>query len=267
VSYWYVLVDDSECSAPSETVVWDSWIFLSPVIAHDGNTNLCPGDSSVIYVPFPGPVIFQWFKNFQPIEGANSVEYWVTEPGFYTVSVAYPLCPDYWLSSGIGPEFFFYDVVAPVISLSTEGGEPQLSIPSGENVQWFLDGEEIEGANEINYTPLANGVYTVSAIDDNGCISTSAPYDFNSLSAVIAIPENDLVVYPNPFSKSLNIVSAIKGSIRISDLTGKEVFQANYSNLGTAKELNLDLLNKGIYMLEFTGTDGSRKVSKLMKRE
>lgn len=266
VSYWYVETADAGCTEASGTVWWDSWVFQNPAVAHDANTMLCPGDSSLVEMPFPGPAFFQWSNNFVEIPGATSAQHWVTEPGMYTVAVAYAECPELWLSSGIGPDFQFYNVTPLGITVEDVEGETTLTASHGNDIQWYLDGEPIEGATNTELIPEVNGIYSATATDANGCLLESEPVQVGSLSAAAAFA-SALNVYPNPFADNLHIETGnvrVK-QVRIFDLTGKPVLSEIRSTSGNFV-LNLSEVARGIYFVEITSEDGLRHAVKVMKR-
>ncbi len=266
VSYWYVEVDDAECTTPSSTVVWDSWVFAPIAISHESNTTFCPGDSSLVENAFNGPTAFQWFKDFEPIEGANSAQYWVTEPGYYTLEASYPTCPDYWMSSGLGPDFEHYQTTPPEISLETVEVTDVLNSSSGVAPQWYLNGEEIEGAIAQTYTPEVAGSYTVSIVDPNGCTVFSEPFQYGTVSTRENSGRDQIQVYPNPFQDQLMLKTPANhaGTIRLFDLTGKEMHSAILIP-GTVNTIETIQLKPGIYMVETILDNGDRKIQKAVK--
>ncbi len=54
------------------------------------------------------------------------------------------------------------------------------SEPSG--IQWYLNGNIINGATSQYYTPVQNGNYTLMYTDSNGCSSTSPVYYFGTVN-------------------------------------------------------------------------------------
>jgi len=268
VTYWYVETDDSECTEPSPTVVWDSWIFAPIAISHDPNTTLCPADSSLIESAFNGPSNFQWYQDFLPIEGATESQYWVTEPGYYTLQASYPQCPNYWLSSGVGPEFNEYLVELPEISAQTIDSEVILFIESGSNIQWYIDGTAIEDANELNYTAVETGVYTVTIVDGNGCTLESEGFILKALSDGHTYMDDATIAFPNPFSDYLQIKTAQPTHLinyKLFSLTGK-LLKSGSCNAQTEYSIrDLNNLNPGMYILEFSPNNGMSKNLKLVK--
>ncbi|MFN3754020.1 T9SS type A sorting domain-containing protein [Flavobacterium sp.] len=61
---------------------------------NNGNMLLCPGGSftASIFMPYDSGI--QWYKNGEPISGANQMEYLITGPGIYHVVAAPSFCPD-----------------------------------------------------------------------------------------------------------------------------------------------------------------------------
>jgi hypothetical protein len=251
VSYWYVIVDDEICTDPSPTVVWDSWVFAPVAISHDFPTAFCPGDSSLIENAFNGPVNFQWYQDFSPIEGATESSYWVTEPGYYTLQAAYPECPNYWLNSGLGPDFSLYTPQIPEIALEMFEGTSQLSVEGITGIQWYFEDQPIEGATEASLIPEEDGVYTVSGTDENGCEVVSEPFLFTSLSAREEMVASIAVVYPNPARDevSVSLKEETIQTVHIYDATGKLVMTPELIASEDLVRFNIDQLIPGSYLL------------------
>lgn len=51
-----------------------------------------------------------------------------------------------------------------------------ITVPNGDLVQWYLDGNAIAGANDSIFNASANGNYTVKIIDTTGCDANSLAY-------------------------------------------------------------------------------------------
>ena len=68
---------------------------------------------------------------------------------------------------------------------------------------WYLDGIETGGV--INGVIMQSGEYTLTVTDDLGCEQSSSALQANlSINDVI---ENNILVYPNPANKAINITS------------------------------------------------------------
>lgn len=84
----------------------DSWAWSGLVLFSDLNDDvvfdpdtesflLCQGGSFELSINSPPyDANITWFKDGEPIDGANSSSYTVTSPGFYNVSAAPSFCPD-----------------------------------------------------------------------------------------------------------------------------------------------------------------------------
>jgi len=115
--------------------------------------------------------------------------------------------------------------------------------------QWFNGEIPIPGANDQYYvTTKIPGVYTVEAIDNNGCKTMSNEISLGSTKS--------LVVYPNPANSSFNIVISDvpvgKIRIKINDVAGTEVMNLNTekSDFEFFKEISTSDLDNGIYFVQ-----------------
>ena len=68
------------------------------------------------------------------------------------------------------------------------GNSLLLTSSAASGNQWFLNGNNISGANAITYTATNAGDYTVTTSTVNGCIKTSTPTTLNITSASINYP-------------------------------------------------------------------------------
>ncbi len=112
----------------------------------------------------------------------------------------------------------------PVITLS--GNTLTSSAATGN--QWNISSSPINGEVNQTYQVVANGSYTVTVTDNNGCSATSDPMVVSNIGiAVYNSPLASLAVYPNPYSDAVNIVySLVKESqvrIEIYNMLGEKV--------------------------------------------
>ncbi|MFT5025150.1 MAG: hypothetical protein ACI9L7_001089 [Candidatus Azotimanducaceae bacterium] len=244
VVYFYVESTINGCAEASPTVVWDGWVFNNPAVSHPAILTYCEGEEILISNAFPGPTTFQWYQNGNPIDGATDEDYFVTESGTYVLNVTYPTCPDFELTSGIGPTFSFIATEIPVLTES--GGS--ISSTSATSYEWYLNGEAIIGANEQSYIPTESGEYFVAIIDSNGCEAQSDPLDF-VLVGVPEIKESALSIFPNPVNGHLNLISNDKplGQILIYDALGQKVFVDVINDINTT--IDFSIFNTGLYYL------------------
>ncbi len=223
LAYFYVEATDDGCAEPSQTVVWDSWVFAGVVIAHDPQSEYCMGDSALIEIGFQGPAFFQWFRDGLPIPDATESKYWVKTSGTYTLSAAWPECPNFYISSGVGPTFDFIPTTPPEIT----SNDTILTASYGNSFQWFFEGVQIPGATTSTFQPFVQGFYTVLITDDNGCSVSSEPFFFAISSSREPIDgKQSFTVFPNPAAGDITLNNHIgqKCNVEIYDQTGKILF-------------------------------------------
>lgn len=83
------------------------------------------------------------------------------------------------------------------------------STVNGSEYQWYLNGNIITDANNINYIPTISGEYTVEVFFSNGCPTLSNSYSFNyqlsSNTELLPISYLMHQNYPNPFNPTTQI--------------------------------------------------------------
>ena len=129
--------------------------------------------------------------------------------------------------------------------------------------QWFNGTTPIIGANNQYYvTSKIPGIYTVKAIDKNGCKNMS-----NEIR--IGVTKSPLV-YPNPakssFNISINDVPVGEVLIRMIDASGSEVMKLNTekSDFEFSKEISVSDLDKGFYLVQVTVNEIYLYIVKIM---
>ncbi|MEX2485077.1 MAG: T9SS type A sorting domain-containing protein [Brumimicrobium sp.] len=135
----------------------------------------------------------------------------------------------------------------------------------GYSYQWYLDGTPISGETSTSHTPITPGLYTVTAVDTNGCFSTSEEFDLEDLGL------NNLELlgfnmYPNPASDQVKIVfdpSVELESVSLLDLTGRTLI--NESNIDNSSiVLNVADQTSGVYIVALKVISGQTYTSKLV---
>lgn len=130
--------------------------------------------------------------------------------------------------------------------------------------QWYLNGQAIEGAGSALHIPIANGAYTLSVTDENGCIGQSDTVWIEGLGIqnLSAIP--GLSVYPNPVYTLLYVQSERDGILSIRDIAGKTV-GSTIQLMPGSNSIDVQALPAGIYILTCT-TSGGRSIFKMTKQ-
>lgn len=262
---WFTAVVELDgCVGYSTPVLIDTWVFQTPAIASYGNNELCEeGDSALMHIAFAGNYEeIQWTLDGVIIEGADNDSIWGTEPGEYVVNIRREECPQFWLTSGVGPYLSFLN--AEITENDTViYALPQLGFYT---YQWYLDGEPIDAPS---ITPallykdgMADGVYTVEVSNEEGCTSLSGEYIWDT-TGIEELYDAQLVIYPNPANEQFQISGidlAEIDALRIYDITGKEVDAQN----SVQKTVKVDHLLPGIYFAELEFENGVKITRKIV---
>ncbi|MFZ1685781.1 MAG: T9SS type A sorting domain-containing protein [Flavobacteriales bacterium] len=245
-SYTVVASNSNGCLSDGSVaimVVVDS-VPTAPVINADGPVSFCDSGSVLLAIDTVAGGSYQWSVNGTDILGANGSEFTADSTGTYSVVV----------TGGNGcssPATAAVDVTEnalPPVPVITSDFDTLLATGSG-TFQWYLDGLPLTGANGSSYIALANGDYTVTVTDANGCTSTSDIFVWLS-TGVNAQGGIAFVIHPNPtngpvllsFSGAVPATSAYE----VIDLAGKVVQRGAI----TGSVLQLDLSGvPGMYTL------------------
>ena len=163
---------------------------------------------------------------------------------FIQNTVSNPLCSatsDYYVN--VNPN--------PVVTIMQEGDE--LIASAGASYQWYLFDQPITNGNNQNQLIYASGPYTVTVINEFGCVSTSPVY---TVVGVENLDQNSFVVYPNPARNTMTIAvhSNEIGSIyNITEATGKIVLSGKINSI--AHQISLDNLSAGVYQISLYSVD------------
>lgn len=167
-------------------------------------------------------------------------------------------------ASGMVPQAHHYtdcfinNAQPPIPTITESAGT--LTSSTATTYQWYLNGVQIAGATNQNYTPTASGVYLVKTTDVNGCVYTyslSYIYTMTPTGVSETMLANEMTIYPNPSTGIVNIDN--------SNLQGESYEVSVYDTFGKliAKEKNatsvdFSLLENGIYFITiYSPTIGS----------
>ena len=226
-------------------------------ISGDLQTLDCEGQTTMLMTSSADQI--QWQLNGANIVGATSNELEVSEPGIYTCF--------YTSSDGcssISPEYDLaptpFDVV---VDFAQVGNYLVLADPTqlegaDYGLQWYLNGNLIEGATEVGYCVQISGTYSLVVTDlESQCTASNeiiAAYDVSDGNCITGLDETTdkllLSVYPNPVMDELNIqVSGsdeLLFSYKIFDQLGQIVQNGTTSN----HSVDVHQLVPGIYFIE-----------------
>jgi len=142
----------------------------------------------------------------------------------------------------------------PTPAITQNGND--LSSSTAVSYQWYFNGTSLLGETNQNYTAIADGSYTVSVTDSNGCEGTSAPLDV-TLVGLNELTRSSLKVFPNPMVDHAMVLldpSNFSGSynLLLYNHIGKKVREESGAFNGQVNIERNDLPS-GIYFMELIG--------------
>ncbi|MEZ0006282.1 gliding motility-associated-like protein [Flavobacterium sp. 28YEA47A] len=138
---------------------------------------LCEGSSVTLSSTVTNPAYsYQWYKNDNPIPGANSGNYIANSEGNYYLIISHSGCTrqSNAITLTIQPINIAStspatDIILPgetkTLSVTTDAAAPQFA--------WFRNDDPIPGANQSSYTATQNGTYKVIVTQTQGCNATA----------------------------------------------------------------------------------------------
>jgi hypothetical protein len=289
---WYTAkISSGNCVGYSDAVLIDTWIHNTPDVAAIGNAELCgEGDELTLSVAFQGNwVKYEWYNDNELIPGSDNDSLTVTQPGAYTVTGYPEECPQVGYSSGLPVVVNYF----PEATINEEADYIYAWPWEGYyGFQWFLDGHPIavrngEDSSGPPYTADTNtdeeddyddgylykrrmpaGVYTVTVFNLEDC-STMSPGFTWTVPITGTEPEKEYIgfaAHPNPTDGSVTLKGLAKDQIRTVSVTsvhGQPV--QSYFNAGD-QSLNLSSLPAGIYIVEVTLKDNSKKSLRVLRK-
>jgi hypothetical protein len=156
--------------------------------------------------------------------------------------------------------------------LSQTGGT--LSATAGSSYKWFLNGAEISGAVQQNYTPVVNGRYKAEVIFADGCKCNTATKAFTlsaatNISNALSVAVN---VFPNPCTDELHLnifgnASSQSLKIRIFNYAGGLIQEQILTDAGKDTQYMMDVkaMAPGLYLLEISDS-GNKLTQKFVKQ-
>ncbi len=151
--------------------------------------------------------------------------------------------------------------VTITIGNDTEALEGSTNFTGGQ-FQWILDGEPIDGANEIIYTPTQNGDYSLMVTTESGCtyVSESIAVIVSSVENIVGLKE--FSVYPLPFDQQLNyqilFENPTQGVVSLIDPNGKIIQEKNFARTASlSDQFSTARLPSGVYLLKIKTEKGT----------
>ncbi|MDG1331476.1 MAG: T9SS type A sorting domain-containing protein [Crocinitomicaceae bacterium] len=213
------------------TVTWDS-------IPHTLTSNDL-GDS------------YQWYFNGSPIAGATDTTHIVQNSGYYhLVAINANGCVSF---SDTTLAIYCDTAFLPQITTNTAGN--LIILNSGNSdIQWYVDGVALQDDTLDVCVPAVSGNYTVTLLDEFGCLSESDP-------TAVTVGLDQLVnlawsIFPNPAGDLVNIrvdESTPVDELEVVDMLGRTVLRSD--GFSGEQQLELSELKNGSYIVRLISQD------------
>jgi hypothetical protein len=233
------------------------------LLTNDENTGFCPGDSLVLSCIWDSTA-YEWYVDGQIIPFGNAQSITVNTPGTYRclVTMNFTLTPTYMWSEEINVSAY----TLPSVSISIQNGDSlwcpgdtiALQGANGGSLQWYLNGQEISGANASSLNVTAPGIYTQSKTNLSGCVAFAPSdivisEDIDCVNGISAVETNQFFVYPNPSADDLTFDGVSPNSeFKLFDVSGNLIASSTLTN----GSMNISYLKAGSYLLQI----GSNRV-------
>jgi len=199
------------------------------------------------------------YKSYEWFDGSTEPNYVTKESGNYYVTV--------YNENGIGK------ILSTTISILENNIVPEIQVTGDKKLtasveaasyQWFLNDRPIPNATEKSIITIWEGNYSLQVTNNNGCNSTSVPFD--SKGMLFGKITNSFRVFPNPVVDNVNIFLAdkVEGEVQINiyAMDGKSIWNKTYSSVPS--NINISGLTPGVYVLDCS-VQGKKYTAKLIK--
>jgi hypothetical protein len=257
-NYKVVVQDANNCTDSSQEV--SVTVHTLPVVTlTPGDTAFCEGGLVTLEVNSQDTGLTYIWKNGSavvPLATAYFLE--IDETGVYTVAVG---------RAGIARCETVTNAVTvtvhplPTVDVQWDGNTLHAT-PGYASYQWFSATQPLVGATDSTFRPSAPGVYSVKAVDNNGCENTSSGYNVTSIdnsNVGYVDPAVQPVLYPNPANGTVYISGTADVQVRVFDATGRLVLRSGPA----VRMLDISALTPGVYLAVITGENGLQHTERL----
>lgn len=165
-----------------------------------------------------------------------------------------------WLSDSTYKRSYVYDMSVPNSDLVLPVDEQQ---PSYFDLNNEVFNKQLPSFDLFKHKLLVYRDYSRPTVTDPWQESNNGTYMYSSILSVNQLPTISGKVFPNPFNNYIKVeVEADKFDITLTDIAGRQVYQANHL---TNETINLPDLQTGIYVYEIKTINGIKK-GKLIKK-
>jgi len=136
----------------------------------------------------------------------------------------------------------------PAAPTITQNGT-ELSATAADSYQWYDKDGKVFGETKQTYKPTRSGIYSVSITVGKCTSEISTEFDFDKTLSISDITAKGYSIYPNPSDGKVTIEGENLSLVRLFNLSGKEIMQAEIAN-PMLKELTIEKLISGAYIIE-----------------
>jgi hypothetical protein len=248
----------NNCMEMSAEVMVDGWVFMLPFMSSStnegwvssmGEQEMCQGDVLTIeLMPAVYDINFQWYRDGEPISGANAATYQATQTGAYIVTASPSICPDYVANPGVAIELIVHVVEKPVIDQMNDTLFVSL-ISGNQKYQWYKNGVKINGATNNYHKVTESAAYSVTASLMNGkCEKESDPVNITISSVENLLAKHGFKLYPNPSKGMITIDAKERATYELLDLSGRLIL--SFEQGPGSAQLDVSHLEAGIYLIK-----------------
>lgn len=209
----------------------------------DAPEEACLGDEFLVNSATDFAESVTWTVNGITTEGGLDLAITAGNTGPMSISAEAhtPLC-----SAITTTEVHVWDVPEAVIAFDGT----LLSVATGLEWQWYLNGTAIDGATDANYAPAESGAYTVWISDQNDCSAVSDAFDM-LIDDVADWGTIDFALWRNPGSSHVWIAAEKRGTVVVYNALGERVLTTVV--VPGKQALDVRGLAPGVYLVQLEG--------------
>ena len=219
-------------------------------------TEICVDEEAIMTSINPLVVDYQWNIESTPASTVSEYSQVFTEEGEYIIQLIAenPLCDE--------SSMQMLNVYELPESEITETGA-LLTASEGASYQWYLNGEELEGATEQTLEAMADGMYSVEVTNENDCSTTS---EETMIVSVSELRGQKINLYPNPMftSSTLEFGNGEKKTVTLLDLQGR-IIREWVDIADESIKIDRKELTAGNYLIKIQLTGFQKSISLVVK--
>lgn len=136
-------------------------------------------------------------------------------------------------------------------------------------IQWFLNGEPIDGATGQSYEPMENGSYSVIYTNEDGCVGSATSEVLVVINTGLDLnnaKEQGLQAWPNPTEGQLLLRGMPPtGTVQVTILDAMGRTVDAFTTTGSSANIDIGAMQSGVYWLRTT-VDNAQQVLRIVKQ-